>query len=286
MVHSGEILRTLIEINGTVCVAYHKTNFDIYDFDFRQYFETKPVITNTTLPVVLRIGAISAYENLANALMELDLRLVNSVRQHSMASLLPNWYPKIKEFTARSVWYDTLPTAEAILAEFTFPVFIKGERQTNRHNQAMSIANNLAELENILNYWKQDNVLGWQRLICRDFIKLEKIAERVGDKIQPSKEFRIFLWKNRAVGVGHYWTEFEKVELTVNERSHIIKLAEEISKMVDVPFLVVDMAKKEDGDWIVIELNDAQESGYAGVNKLQLWQRIVDIEDGKDNVKP
>lgn len=27
-----------------------------------------------------------------------------------------------------------------------------------------------------------------------------------------------------------------------------------------------------------IELNDGQESGYAGVNKLQLWQKIIDIE--------
>jgi len=280
MVKSREILRTLIEINGAVCIASQKTNFDIYDFEFRQYFETKPVITNTTLPVVLRIGAIPAYESLFDALMEFDLCLINSIRQHEMASLLPNWYPKIKEFTARSVWYETLPTAETILAEFTFPVFIKGERQTNRHSQGMSIADNLAELENILNYWKQDKVLGWQRLICRDFIKLEKIAERVGDKIQPSKEFRIFLWKNITVGIGHYWTEFEKVELTASERAHIIKLAEEISRIVDVPFLVVDMAKKADGDWIVIELNDAQESGYAGVNKLQLWQKIIDIERG------
>ena len=38
---------------------------------------------------------------------------------------------------------------------------------------------------------------------------------------------------------------------------------------------------KKDGNWIVIELNDGQESGYAGVNKLQLWQKIIGIESGK-----
>jgi hypothetical protein len=281
MMNAREILRTLVEINGAVCVACQKTNFDIYDFDFRQYFETRPVIKDTTLPVILRTGAIDDYESLSDTLMEFGLSLINSASQHAMASLLPNWYPKIKEFTARSVWYETLPAAETILAEFTFPVFIKGERQTNRHSRATSIANNLADLENILYYWKQDEVLGWQRLICRDFIELERIGEHAGDKIQPSKEFRIFLWKNSAVGIGHYWTEFEKVELAVSERAHIIKLAEEISTIVDVPFLVVDVAKKADGDWIVIELNDGQESGYAGVNKLQLWQKIIDIESGK-----
>jgi hypothetical protein len=281
MSNSKEILRSLIEINGAVCVASQKTNFDIYDFDFRQYFETKPVITETTLPVILRIGAIKEYDSLSDALMQFDLRLINSIKQHEMASLLPNWYPEIKEFTARSVWYETLPTAATILEDFAFPVFLKGERQTNRHRQDMSIANNLAELENILSYWKQDNVLGWQRLICRDFVKLEKIGERVGDKIQPSKEFRTFLWKNSVVGIGHYWTECEKVELTGSEKAHIINLAEKVSTIVDVPFLVVDVAKKADGDWIVIELNDGQESGYAGVNRLQLWQNIIDIESGK-----
>src|SRR5581483_3993035 len=160
MVTIKEILKTLVEINETVCVAWQKTHFDLYDFDFRQYFETKPVITDTTLPVVLRIGAIEAYEKLSHELMEFGLCPINSVGQHEMASLLPNWYPAIKAFTARSVWYETLPTAKTILKDFSFPVFIKGERQTNRHQQAMSIANNLADLENILNYWKQDNVLG------------------------------------------------------------------------------------------------------------------------------
>lgn len=285
MSNSREILRSLIEINEAVCVAYQKTNFDIYDFDFRQYFEIKPVITETTLPVILRIGAIEEYESLSDELMKFDLCLVNSIKQHEMASLLPNWYPKIKEFTTRSIWYETLPTAATILEDFAFPVFIKGERQTNRHKQNMSIANNLTELENILSYWKQDNVLGWQRLICRDFVKLEKIGERVGDKIQPSKEFRIFLWKNHTVGIGHYWTEIEKVELTDSEKAHIIKLAEEVSTIVDVPFLVVDVAKKTDGDWIVIELNDGQESGYADVNKLQLWQNIIDIENRENPSK-
>jgi hypothetical protein len=45
-----------------------------------------------------------------------------------------------------------------------------------------------------------------------------------------------------------------------------------------VPFLVVDIAQTETGQWIVIECNDGQESGYAGVSPFGLWQRIVDLE--------
>lgn len=42
MSNSREILRSLIEVNEAVCIAYQKINFDIYDFEFRQYFEIRP----------------------------------------------------------------------------------------------------------------------------------------------------------------------------------------------------------------------------------------------------
>jgi len=45
-----------------------------------------------------------------------------------------------------------------------------------------------------------------------------------------------------------------------------------------VPFLVVDVAQTEAGRWVVIECNDGQESGYAGVSPFGLWQKIVDLE--------
>jgi hypothetical protein len=48
--------------------------------------------------------------------------------------------------------------------------------------------------------------------------------------------------------------------------------------MIDLPFLAVDVAQTTSGEWIVIECNDGQESGYAGVSPFALWQSIVDIE--------
>jgi hypothetical protein len=45
-----------------------------------------------------------------------------------------------------------------------------------------------------------------------------------------------------------------------------------------VPFLVVDVAQDVDGRWWVIECNDGQEAGYAGVSPFALWQRVVELE--------
>jgi hypothetical protein len=42
-----------------------------------------------------------------------------------------------------------------------------------------------------------------------------------------------------------------------------------------VLFLVIDVALATDGRWLVIECNDAQESGYAGVLPLTVWTSLL-----------
>ena len=55
-------------------------------------------------------------------------------------------------------------------------------------------------------------------------------------------------------------------------------VAREAALRLDVAFVVVDIAQALDGRWIVIECNDGQESGYAGVSPLGLWQAIISFE--------
>ena len=40
--------------------------------------------------------------------------------------------------------------------------------------------------------------------------------------------------------------------------------------------MVIDLAMTASGEWIVIECNDAMESGYASVSPLGLWQSVLD----------
>jgi len=45
----------------------------------------------------------------------------------------------------------------------------------------------------------------------------------------------------------------------------------QVAKRLNVPFLVVDVAKAMAGRWVTIECNDAQESGYASIPPYELW---------------
>lgn len=51
-----------------------------------------------------------------------------------------------------------------------------------------------------------------------------------------------------------------------------LALAQEAGARLKVPFLVVDFVKTTEGRWTVIECNDAQESGYAAVDRVSLWR--------------
>lgn len=267
-----------MHIRSAICISASETHSPAYDFDFRKYFDATPVFDAVKEPLILRVGALDNYAQLYHSLQESGLTLINNTDEHNIASLLPDWYPLIAAYTPRSRWYETLPDVATIMTDFNFPVFIKGERQTNRHQLSSSKASNKQELQNILDNWKHDPILNWQKLICREFIPLEKIGEAIGDKIQYSKEFRVFVWKNKVMEIGQYWTDAPTVLLSVAEQQEIRLLVEKVAQIVRVPFLVVDVAKTEGGRWIVIELNDAQESGYAAVSRINLWKKIIEAE--------
>jgi hypothetical protein len=86
-----------------------------------------------------------------------------------------------------------------------------------------------------------------------------------------------FWWRNQSVGIGPYWMD-EHYGLTDAERHAALAIAEEAARRIDVTFLVVDVAQKQDGAWTVIECNDGQDSGYAAVRPFLLWRQVLDIE--------
>ena len=53
-------------------------------------------------------------------------------------------------------------------------------------------------------------------------------------------------------------------------------MAEQAAKALDGGFVCVDLAMTEAGEWIVIESNDAMESGYPSISPLSLRRRALE----------
>ncbi len=269
----------IFHLEESIWLGRKSVGVSAYDFSFEPLFQCRrPYDLPSSEQLICRIGAFDDYEKTYSELQGIGFKLINSVDEHLRASELSVWYPLIEKYTPRSKWYDNLPTVTDIEQEFSYPVFIKGSRQTAKHKESLSVAKNREQCLNILKEYQSNPILHWQQLVCREFVKLEPVEATKTEKVPPSFEFRSFWYKGALVGVGHYWSEFVKYGWSKNQEIEALAVAREVSGIIDVPFLVVDLALTIDGKWIVIECNDGQESGYAGIEPISLWKNIVEIE--------
>jgi hypothetical protein len=247
-----------------------------YDFNFQQFFDCHhPYQLPDELTAVARIGAIDNYAEFFADLQNEGITLIHTPEEHFRCSELPNWYPLIADLTPKSIWFSGLPTLEQITAVFDFPIFVKGSRQTSKHQRSLSIIDSEQAFYKALQHYAKDPILHWQNIVCREYVPLRPIQGGHPDKIPASYEFRTFWWKGQFVGAGQYWFQADAYQWTQAEQQAAVEIAREVAQQVNVTFLVVDVAQRTDGTWIVIECNDGQESGYAGLAPLQLWKNIL-----------
>lgn len=132
--------------------------------------------------------------------------------------------------------------------------------------------------------YAQDPILHHQRIVVREFVPLRPVNVDMGKRIRASFEFRTFWWRGQRAGAGRYYGGIVPYDWSDHERSECLAVAGRVASRVPVPFVVIDMAQTDTGDWIVIECNDAQESGYGSVERIAVWQQILEIEQRKNDV--
>jgi hypothetical protein len=263
---------TLWVLTAPVGVAAYDFRFDL-GFACRRPWERPDRIT-----AVARVGAFTSYQDTYLSLGAEGIALVHSPEQHLRCSQLPHWYPLLEDLTPRSLWFEGEPDIAAITEHLGWPNFLKGARQTSRHRRRLSIVSGPEALREVLLEYQNDPILHWQPIVARQLIPLRPVEDPQPDRIPSSFEFRSFWWRGELVGLGRYWWEGRRYELSPAERDACLAVAGEAARRIAVPFLVVDLAQATDGRWIVIESNDAQESGYAGVPPLVLWRKVMEIE--------
>ncbi|MDU0940097.1 MAG: ATP-grasp domain-containing protein [Clostridiales bacterium] len=262
---------------GKIAILQKKTNNDVYDFDFRNHFECRSVVSESNNPVLLHVGAVGNYSEVVNALAKIGMKPLVSETEHLRCSTIENWYPLLKEKTQFTVVYYELPDLDVLLEHFSFPVFIKGNRQTNRHKKSQCIIENEDAYNRLRAEWKADDVLHWQKVAIREFVPLLAIdAESYPDQVPVSYEFRFFYFEGKCMGYGPYWYMGRRYSLGQDELKEVLRLTDWAAEKLGASFPAIDVAKTASGEWILIEVNDAQESGFVGINPLVLWNNTLD----------
>lgn len=273
-------------LEDMVWIAMLSVDLPSYDFDFASYFSCRrPWQRPDLITAIGRFGVTTNYQGIYERLLSNGVKLIHTPEQYQQSSELINWYPLLQDLTPRSCWYDRPPSIKEIEQEFKWPIFIKGSRQTSRHRSALSIIHSPQQYQTVVEHYQKDLILHWQKFVCREFISLRSIPAPPTDKIPPSFEFRTFWWYGELISAGPYWSAFVSYQWQREEELKAIKVAQIAAQRLNLPFIVIDVAQTVNGDWIVIECNDGQESGYAGIYPIYFWQRLIEIEKTRNKVK-
>ncbi len=173
-----------------------------YDFAFRNHFACRSVIMDNDKPVLLRIGAPDDYAEVERILQEKNMSLLMPLEDHLRCSEIENWYPLLKDKTPYTRIYGELPPVEELVKHFSFPVFIKGSRQTDRHNKSKCIIEDARAYEELRLDWKKSKILSWQKAAVREYVPLQTIdRESFPNMVPISYEFRLFYFMGQCMAL-------------------------------------------------------------------------------------
>lgn len=229
----------------------------------KKYFNTKNLrteIENDSL-VICRYSALPFYKELEFDIKNLNSRLINSYDQHNYIANF-NYYYDIIPYTFKTYFnpYELPENTEFI---------VKGKvnSKKNRWNTHM-YAKDKATAINIGCELLHDSVIGAQDIIYREFDTNLKIIDYSIHNMPLPYEWRLFYYKDIHLSSAFYWINIDDEKITFDPYT-IPKDGREFSDMIakiispNVTFFSIDIAQKNDGSWVVIEINDGQQSGLS-----------------------
>lgn len=224
--------------------------------------------------VVARYSALPYYKELETDVELLGGKLINSYREHRYVADLQNWYADFESITPKT-WFT--PSDVPMEEEGAF--VLKGETNSRKQKwETHMYAPTRADVGRVLANLSADPLIGAdQSIYVREYCPLVCYGSSING-LPISREFRFFILDGEILASGFYWSEHvdhivEKFgALEVNEpptqwaREHIA-----LRLVGKIRFAVADVAQMNSGEWVLIELNDGQQSGLSCVDPEILY---------------
>jgi hypothetical protein len=205
------------------------------------------------------------YAKLYEAIMTRGIRLINDPAAYKHCHYLPESYSLIQEQTPRSLWLEMPVDIGSIIDHLrpfgSSPLILKDYVKSRKHEweEACYIpsASDRAGVERVVKRFieLQGDDLN-EGLVFREYVDFEPLATHSKSGMPLTKEYRIFYLDNKPVYWVEYWEEgdYEGAEPPLEAFDHT-------AAKVHSRFFTMDVAKARDGDWLIVELGDAQVAG-------------------------
>ena len=214
------------------------------------------------------------YKTLYLLLEERGIILINTPEEYERYHLLPGWYHEFSNETMHSVWEDTgtlsaaMSLTKNLHGSYVVKDFVKSRKYEwydacfiqnieNRENAERIIGNFIERQDN--------NFVGG--IVLREFVKLRSIGFHEKSGMPISEEYRIFVFAGNLLCVNDYWENANKTSLSDDE----VEWIKSIAKRIRSNFVTIDVARKEDGSLIIMELGDGQVSGLQQIDPTDFY---------------
>jgi hypothetical protein len=207
----------------------------------------------------------SQYRVLYEALAGRNIRLINDPDQYRHCHPLPECYPIIERLTPRSVWLIGDLGIDRIMEVLTplgvCPVIVKDFVKSRKHewNEACFIpsASDRDAVERVVARFLelQGDDLN-EGLVFREFVEFRPIGVHPKSGMPLTEEYRSFWLDAQPVFCSPYWEDAR-----YSKSYPPLELFAEIAATVQSRFFTMDVARRVNGDWMIVELGDGQVSG-------------------------
>lgn len=203
---------------------------------------------------------------------------LNTHYQHRYIADLGNYVADLKGLTPKT-WDKLSDTPEE------GPFILKGETNSRKSNWKQDMfAANKKEASEVHSRLCGDTLIGQQKIYIREFIPLVTYTHGIGG-IPITKEFRFFICDGEIISSGYYWQNYaEDLESIPNPKEVPQEFLNKIIEIVkpNISFFVVDVAQAQNGDWVVIELNDGSQAGLSCNDPEKLYSNLKMVLDKRD----
>lgn len=221
------------------------------------------------------------YEILYHELKSRNFVLINSPEEYRHCHYFPESYATIENHTPPSIFvpYDENFSFENLhekLAAFgDKPLILKDYVKSRKHewNDACfiaSAANREAVEKTVARFLELQGEDLNEGLVFREFVDFAPLTNHSKSGMPLTREFRLFFLKNKLIHAAEYWEEGDYHETNLPEN-----LFQEVAKRVKSNFFTMDVAQKRDGDWLIVELGDAQVAGLPDKTDENLFYKAL-----------
>ena len=107
-------------------------------------------------------------------------------------------------------------------------------------------------------------------LVFREFVDFEPLARHSKSGMPLTKEFRLFFLDGKPVFWTEYWEEGDYAGMAPPVDQFM-----KVAAAVKSRFFTMDIAKRRDGDWMIVELGDAQVAGLPENADVDAFYRAI-----------